>query len=139
MHRFIVAILLLAAPYGVFASPARCLQTPTFSPLARVSAWGSLMIPRFGRCRWRWGFGSRDRLDSLVPTRIRQTTEPRESTFHTGAGPWRPTTAWVAWFPPATSCAQKENQERACPSLVSGETTSMGMDSWIWPLGKIEP
>ena len=34
-----------------------------------------------------------------------QTTEPRESTFHTGAGWWRPTTAWVAWSPPTTSPA----------------------------------
>ena len=47
MHRFIVAILLLAAPHGAFASPGALFAEPDFSLLDRASAWGSRMIPAF--------------------------------------------------------------------------------------------
>ena len=47
MHRFIVAILLLAAPHGAFASPGALFAEPDFFTLGPGIGMGFLMIPAF--------------------------------------------------------------------------------------------
>ena len=95
MHRFIVAILLLAAPYGAFAFPGTLFAEPDFFTLGRgigsgpsddtgtlgdVDGDGDLdlvvgvawtrMVPQ-----WGWMVASNDGLGGLVPTR--NVTRPK--------------------------------------------------------------
>ena len=99
MHRFIVAILLLAAPHGAFASPGALFAEPDFFPLGLgiglgftdgtgvlgdvdgdgaldlVAAWNRWSVYAEDRnseehlTHWGWTVASNDGLGGLVPTR----------------------------------------------------------------------
>ena len=90
MHRFIVAILLLAAPHGAFAATGELFSAPNFIPLGKAGAgigfgWGrdntgtlgdvdgdgdlDLVVAWTRRApQWGWMVASNDGLGDLVPT-----------------------------------------------------------------------
>ena len=87
MHRFIVAILLLAAPHGVFASPGALFAEPDFftlgpgigffgdtAALGDIDGDGDLdLVAAWNRwedhlSHWGWTVASNDGLGGLVPT-----------------------------------------------------------------------